>query len=68
MAIYNHKPSVNDANNTHLGWTGANSKMQLFGGPAASSHGRRNRRQFVEISYRARVRKHMLPNIIKLIV
>ncbi len=31
-AINNHKPSVYDANSTHLGWTRANCNMSLFTG------------------------------------
>jgi hypothetical protein len=52
VAIDNHEPSVH-FKNTHLQWTRANSKKQLYRGPAVSAHGPRKRRKFVEISFKA---------------
>jgi hypothetical protein len=43
VAINNQVPSVYVANITHLYWARANSKMPLFWGPAAESHGHKNR-------------------------
>jgi hypothetical protein len=67
VAINNHEPCVHVANNTNFQWTRAKSNMPLFRGPAASSHGKGNRRQLMEIIYIARVRIHT-PFKIKLIV
>jgi hypothetical protein len=67
MAINNHIPTIDLASNTHLPWTRANSNMPHFRGPAASSNGQGNRRQFVEISYIESMRI-CIPFYIKLIV
>jgi hypothetical protein len=55
MAINNHEPSVHSTTNTHLQWTGVKRNKPLFKRLATSSHGQGNRKQFMEISYTARI-------------
>jgi hypothetical protein len=47
------KPNVHNTYNTYLRWSRANSNVPLFRKLAGSSHGQRNGRQFMEISYMA---------------
>jgi hypothetical protein len=57
VAINNPKPSADVTISNLLQWTRAKSNIHNTSQKlAASSHGRRNRRQFKEIDYIARIR------------
>jgi hypothetical protein len=49
VAINNHEPQIDDTTHLFDGSLRANSKIPLFRGPAASLHGLRNGKQFVEL-------------------